>query len=205
MNHLRLSRFAPLSGLAAAVLIVAGIFLVGSGRYPPPNEVEIAAMTGSESSTPVGRYVGALSVFLLIWFAGSLRSALRQHEEEPGRLSAVAFAGGIVTGAVLAVAFAISPSGISPSGAAALYSLRSQLLGEALPLGLAILVGAAGVVSLRSAAFPAWFGWFSVLAALASLSPYGFYGQVAAMLWIVIVSIWLFVRETSSTPAVTRQ
>lgn len=214
MNNSRLNQMAPLTGVVATVLIVLAETLVSTGGYLPPADKIVAALNGSGSRASVGTYLGALSAFFLIWFAGSLRSALHEREGGAGRLSEVAFGGGVAAGLTLAIAFAVasaaigragSPGSISPEGAVTLHDLRSALLGEALPLSLAVLVGASAAASIRTAVFPIWFGWVGVLAALASLSPVGYLGQIAALVWVATVSIWLSARKISATRrAVTR-
>ena len=113
----------------------------------------------------------------------------------------------MASGLVLVAAFAVrsaaigragAAGGISPEGAVTLLDLWGALMGEALPVSLAILVGAAAAASIRTAAFPAWFGWLSVLVALVSISPVGYIGQIAALVWMIMVSIWLFARGASS-------
>jgi hypothetical protein len=56
----------------------------------------------AQSAKPA-TYVGALSGVALLWFLGSLRSTLRAGEGGTGRLSSIAFAGGIVLVAGAAV------------------------------------------------------------------------------------------------------
>jgi hypothetical protein len=210
MNNSRLSQWAPLTGVVAAVLIVLGGIMTGMGDYLPPAN-EVVASLVNNSNAPFGVYLGELSAFFLFWFAGSLRSALHEQENEAGQISTVAFGGGVAAGVVLLVVFASASAalgragalgGISTEGAVTLHELRSALLGEALPVSLAIMVGAAALAAFYTKAFPAWFGWLSGVVALICLSPIGFAGQIAALVWIAAVSIWLAVRRMSKTAMV---
>ena len=103
-----------------------------------------------------------------MWFAGSVFSALREREGGTGRLSMVAFGGGVASGVTLAIGFSAilasgaragTEGGITPVEAVTMYDLYGQILGQGFAITMAVFIGATGVVSLRTAIFPKWFGW----------------------------------------------
>jgi len=210
MNKFRLSQLAPLTGIVAVALLVVSLTTIGMNNYLPPVDSVVAFLDDNAAQMGTWVYIGLLSAFLMVWFAGSMSSAIDTGEGDTGRLARIAFGGGLATGIVMAVTFAMtsaaadragSAAGISREGATTLYDLRSSLTGAALPFALALFAGAAGAAIIRSGRFPMWFGWLGVLAALASLSPIGYLGQIGPMIWIAIASVWLFVQGLSAGAA----
>jgi hypothetical protein len=210
VNKFRLSQLAPLTGIVSVALLIVGLTTIGMNDYLPSVDRVVAFLNDKAAQMGTWVYLGLLSAFLMVWFAGSVSSASDSGEGDAGRLARIAFGGGLAAGIVLALTFAMtsaaadrasSAGGISPEGATTLYDLRSSLVGAALPISLALFAGAAGAAILRNKVFPAWLGWLGVLAALAALSPVGYLGQVGPMLWIAIASIWLSVRGLSAGAA----
>ena len=182
-----------------------GAAIIGLYDFLPLTEKVVDSLTDNSDRVSTGGYIGGLSAFFLIWFAGSLRTALGEREGAKGRLSEVAFGGAVATAVALAAAFAVltmaaqraeADGGLSGAEAVTLYDLWSGITGLVVPVTLAVLVGAAGVVSLRTAVFPAWFGWASLLVAIGCLSPVGYLAQIGALVWVVVVSVWLYARGT---------
>jgi len=207
MNKFRLNRLTPLTGLAAIALLIMTLTKIGMNDYLPSNEKITAFLDDHVGQMGIWVYVGLLASFLMVWFAGGLSSDLEKGNSNIGHLTRIAFGGGLATGIVMAIIFAIASAafdrasvaggGISPEGATTLYDLQSSLAGTALPLSLALFAGAVGVSIIQSNRFPLWFGWFGVLAALTSLSPIGYLGQVVPMIWLAIASVWLFIQGLS--------
>jgi hypothetical protein len=207
MRQSPIAQYSPLSGVIAVVLLVLATALVGLIGYRPSTEDVLASLAGDRSSASMGTYLGALSMFFMVGFAGSLRASIRLFEDRGGPASAIALGGGIVAALAIGLASvaasamidrAGTSAGIDAAGAVALYDLRSAVLGEALPIGFGIMAGATAVAAISTRMLPAWFGWLSVAVALVCLSPIGFVGLIAGVAWIVVVGIWLSIR----TPAV---
>jgi hypothetical protein len=70
-------------------------------------------------------------------------------------------------------------------------------MGQMFGIFMAVFIGAAAVVSLRTALFPAWFGWASAVVTFGLLTPYAYIMLASALLWLLVVSIWLYVRGSS--------
>jgi hypothetical protein len=207
MNESRFERLAPLTGLVAIILLLVGTVLIGLYDYLPPADEIADYLSANPGRIATGSYLGGISAFFLIWFAGSFRAALREHESGNGWVSEVAFGGGVAGGVIAILLFtsigstalrAGAEGGITPIGAITLYDLWSQLGGLAYPITMAVFIGATAVVSLRTSMFPSWFGWVSALIALGLLTPVSYIVISLAMIWVFVVSVWLYVRGRSA-------
>lgn len=94
--------------------------------------------------------------------------------------------------------------GIDAAEAATLYDIQGLLVGGALAVGLAVLVGATGVLALRTGVLPRWLGIVSVLLVIPLLiTPIAWAVTALALLWPLVVSVLLYVRpaEGAAVPA----
>lgn len=207
MNESRLDRLAPLTGLVATILLLAGTVLIGLYDFLPPADKIADYLSANSGRVATGSYLGAISAFFLIWFAGSVRAALREHEGGNGWVSEVAFGGGVAGGVIVILLFtsigssalrAGAEGGIDAIGAITLYDFWSQLGGLAYPVTMAVFIGATAVVSLQTSMFPSWFGWVSALVALGMLTPVSYIVISLAMIWVFVVSLWLYARGRSA-------
>lgn len=212
MGNSRFERLAPLSGAVSVVLIIVASVLVNIYSYLPPADEIVQALTDNVMRVSIGGYVGGLAAFFLMWFAGSVYSALREREGGAGRLSALALGGGMASGTLAAISFGLmivaaqragTTDGISAAGAITLYDFWGQVMGGTFPLALAVLVVATGIAAIRTGAFPAWFGWISVVIAVGLLSPVSWVVMALGALWLLVVSIWLTVRGAPQSAAST--
>ena len=203
MNESRLERWAPLSGALSVLLAVAGALMIDIYDYLPAAEKVADHLTANSLKITAGGYIGALSAFFLIWFAGSVFKALQEQESGSGWLSAVSFGGGTASAVTMLFMFtsigvaaqrAGAEGGIDPVGAITLHDLWGQLGGMALPVCLAVFVAGVAIVSLRTGLFPRWFGWLSVVIAIGLISPISYLFVSIGWLWVLVVSIWLFAK-----------
>jgi hypothetical protein len=63
------------------------------------------------------------------------------------------------------------------------------------------MVLAAGISIIRTRVLALWLGILGVVAGAVVFTPAGFFGFLASLLWIVIVSIWLTVRPVGFVAA----
>jgi hypothetical protein len=205
---IRLDRVSALTGAGFTVLYFIGFGLIGeiSETATPSGSEVVELLSAHPLQTMVGAYLSLLSLVLLLWFVGRLRSTLREWEGSTGRLSATAFSGGSVVAAVLAVGFIVigqaaaradSAGGLSPEVGIVFYDLyRSALVASA--VGFAVLIGATAVIAFRSSEVPGWLAWISAVVAIGLITPVGFFFVLLALFWVLVASIWLFARSTSS-------
>jgi hypothetical protein len=194
--------WSAVSGLVFAVSFLALFFLFfGPGELPAGADAsQIAAYYHSRGQA------GFLLMYLLIglsgaalmWFAGSLRASLRLLEPAPGRLSDVAFGGGLAAAVLFAAGatallapFAViinSPRTIDPT----VYFLFDTMGFLAINLGLfgqTVQVVATSVVALRTGGLPVWFAWVGFLVAVALvLNLLYFFGLFVWVAWVLLAS-----------------
>jgi hypothetical protein len=207
MKESRLEKLAPLSGLVTVVLfIIAAALTTTTLEYLPPAEEIADNFSANSTRISVGAYLGTLSAFFLIWFAGSVRNTLHEREGGTGRLSVIAFGGGVASAVLVAISFSLTMviavranavGGIEAIGAITLYDLAGQIMGITFPVTMAVLLAATAVVSLRADLFPAWFSWLTALIAFGLLTPISYILLLPAVLWVLVVSIWLYVKGRS--------
>ena len=209
-----LERMAPLSGVAFAVLVVAGIGLTADlGFLDPPQDLAKVYIEDS-GRVLAGSQLLVLAAFLLVWFVGSLRASIHTAEGGVGRLANTAFGGGVAAAALLlagAVAQAVAAlraedaGAIDPNTAATLTDLGNVLMAAAAPVALAVVTAATALASLRTAILPTWLAWISVVLSVGLIIlPINFVVAALFLVWAVVVGVLLYVRpvpHTASTSA----
>jgi hypothetical protein len=199
----RWERYAPLTGVLFVIFTVVGI-LIGMSDSPEDFPGEVAEIVEYYEDDPgriiLGSWLGLVGGFFLIWFGGSVRAHLRDAGEE--RLGTVAFGGAVAAAAVgllidtanLAAAFrADEDEAIDPATATALYDFANSSIGGALPIAIAVFIGATGIAALRTGALPRWLGIASLVVVLGLMTFFVAWAFTAvAMLWALVVSIVLF-------------
>ena len=208
----RLSRLGPLTGVAFALLTIAGMAIAQSPPGASASGARVRAFYqahGTAATTADILIVAGFACFLL--FAGSLRTHLRRTDGAEG-LSTTVVAGAAVLTTGAAAYFgadfvlAKMPATIAPPAAQALNMLALYLV---LPLSAGGLVFglAAGVAIVRRTSLPRWLGWAVILIGIVLASPGLILGIVALALWTAAVSVLLWRRGASlaaSEPAEAR-
>ena len=198
-------RFAPLTGVMAMALLVPGVALLSS-------EAPKFMMAGPEryrryyelhqGDIRAGGVAMIFSVFLLLWFLGSVRAYLVSLEGGDGRVSSIAYSGGtlgvvcvlLATVVKLAPALRLDASG-ALDGAHALWfsDTAGVLFGVASPVCFAALTAGCAVIGFRFRALPIWYSWLSaVLAILLVIPLVGWIGLLVLPVWVVLLSIHLY-------------
>jgi hypothetical protein len=164
-------------GAATGALSVL-LFIVSLGIFPAPPDVDAPATevhafyTNEQDGIRASLVLAIAALFFFIWFLGSVRSALRTAEGGTGRVSSIAFAGGLVSAGALFTLItllggaAFRPEEATPEVTTAINDL-AVVTGAPALAGLTALFAACAKVTLRHGAFPSSIGWLLVLAALA--------------------------------------
>ena len=196
------ARYAPLSGLLAVALVVVSIVVTGFDDVATDDSTQevVAFWADNDGQQVAGAFIGALSLVPFLWFLGSLRSTLRTAEGGTGRLSAIAYAGGVVLVAGAAVdsslQFAVAESvGDVPPGVTQTLSVLYGNFFLAFPVGLGTLLLASSLVILRTNALPTWLGWVAFVLGILALTPVGFFAFLVVLAWIAVVSVVLFQQQ----------
>jgi Domain of unknown function (DUF4386) len=174
-----LERFAPLTGVVFLALVIPAFVL---GGEPPDADEKLGEVldfwTSNDDELIIGALLAALAAFFLLWFVGSLRSALRDAEGGSGRVSAIAFAGGVVLAAGVALAASIQFAAADTAGDVepAVTQTLSVLNSDAfflVAVGMLTLLIAAGIVTVRTGVFPRWLGWGAIVAGILAVTRRG--------------------------------
>jgi hypothetical protein len=162
----------------------------------------LASYRHNEGQILLGGFLFLLGTFFFFWFLGSLRSRLLAVDGRFGRLSSVAFGGGLAA-AIFGFAMPGPDMGAAIADGADLSTQAASALnvmGDAFFIGAemsaAVLTAAVGVLALRGA-FPRWVGWLSLFIALVLIVlPIGWAGLIFAFpLWTLLMSYLLFAKS----------
>jgi hypothetical protein len=205
-------RLAALSGVVAVALWVIGILIQQSSNLPDDDasgEVVLAWMSNNDDTILAGGSVVMIGSLFFFVFLAALRTRLLAAEGHPGFLTALVFGAGVVA----AYSYLMLPS---PDMAGALSNeqlsgdaaLALNNLGDIFFLGAeltsVLLVGAAGILFIRTRVLPVWLGWASlVLALILLIPPIGWAGLIAGVpLWTILVSVLMWLRPAGAPVAV---
>jgi hypothetical protein len=205
------ARLTSLTGAAFFVMILVALLVEGS---PPAaddaTEEVVRWWTENDTRSLVAAQLGGLASALLIWFGGSMRTTLRRAEGEPGRVAAIAFGGFLLAGVGLASIFgfdfaAAQTAGDVPTEVTHTLSVLSELFFIPFTMGLLVALLATAVITLRHGGLlPRWLGFVTIVIAIAFLTPAGFITAIPTAIWILYVSVLLFVREQPATTGQAR-
>jgi hypothetical protein len=199
-------RWAPLSGVLAVVFWVIGIILISTKATGSKGPKILAAYHEHYNAILVGGLLFSLGVLLFIWFLASVRSHYLTLEGGTGRLSTLAFSGGLAA-SVIALLIptpdevgALDRKDIDASGAAVLHHSTDAFF-IASEYVLAIFFIASAIMALRHGALPKWLGWLSALIGVVLLiGPIGWAAFIfATPIWVLIVSVLLVRRAEQPT------
>lgn len=198
MNQSGWNRWFFLSGIVFVVLfLVPGILVGGQVGFMPDGQTLIAFVSSNADAVYLAGYLGTLSTFFLLWFAGSLRGVLKGAAPVGNPLADIAFGGGVAAAhpgfGALSERVA-SAASIGPDAATTMIDTWGSLSSVALPIAFAALIAATGLALVRTKILSAWFGWASVILALALLAPFSWAVLTLILIWMVVISFWLFAR-----------
>jgi hypothetical protein len=203
-------RWAILSGALAVPFWIASVALISSKVKGDKGPEILADYQQHSDATLAAGLLWAIGILLFIWFLGSLRSRYLAAEGGTGRLTALAYGGGIAAATIAMLipvadeVGALNKDEIDASGAVVLHNFSDAFF-IAAEYTLPVFFFASAILALRYAVLPKWLGWFSVLIGIVLLiGPIGWAAFIfATPIWILIVSIWLFMRTPAGAPAST--
>ena len=200
-------RWATLSGALAVPFWVASVALISTkvkGSKGP--EILTHYQQHSDGILAAG-LLWAIGALLFIWFLGSLRSRYLAAEGGAGRLTALAYGGGIAAATIAMLipvadeVGALNKDDIDASGASVLHHFSDGFF-VAAEYTLPVFFFASAILVLRYAVLPKWLGWFSILIGIVLLiGPIGWAAFIfATPIWVLIVSVWLYLRTPAAAP-----
>jgi hypothetical protein len=207
-------RLAALSGIAFAVLLCFAWFLNGAEtpHYNAPDHDWTNWANDTEIKGRFAAFFALLSCLVFIPFATVIRDLLLtggRSDARSARLAQVAYTGGLIGVTSFTIA-TVTFSGASAEGAHAnpvvSRAIATGAVGPFLvaPVGFAAMLGAGGLVALRTGVLPRWTGVAALIGALSfsitflttldgtadgSVFGYGFFpGVVALLIWSIMTS-----------------
>jgi hypothetical protein len=188
-----------LSGALAVVLVLVSFLALG-GDTPDgdasANKV-VRFYSAHETREVIAGVVLGLAAVVLIFFCAVVRDRLEHVAQGSSALPNFAFGAGIVasggfmTAGAIHFALADYANDIQPVAAQALNALDSDFF---LPfaIGTVALVLGISLIAIRTGMLASWLGWIGVLLFIVSFTPVGFVGFGLAGIWLIAVSILLY-------------
>lgn len=203
----RWERWSAVSGLLYVALFVLALVVLGE-TGDTAEEVR-DYYEAHESRIFLGFFLAVGAAVALLTFVSTLRSTLAAVEPEPRPLTALGFAAGVVTSALLvagAATFAApaeQEEGSLDPGAADALDTASYFLITGGVMVASLLVLATSLVALRTQVFPRWLAWAGlVVAPIVFFAPF-FFPVVLFLAWVLAVSVVLLARRPEPVPSVT--
>jgi hypothetical protein len=204
-----LTRWAALGGAIYVVLFVVGTYFMfhdaPEGGDAPAKFTQWFSDSGNRDQIHIGWVLTGLSIFFLLWFIAYLRRTVGRLDPD-GLLANVVGIGGTVYAACALVAISLEDAIKTMSDDTYQHRVFPELIHAADDSGWVIhAAGAAGLAAMiiaTSLAFmwarnwPSWAGWLGVVVGILTLASVAFIPQFLFLLWILIVSVLLFVRPT---------
>jgi hypothetical protein len=203
-----IQRWAALGGVAYVVLFVIGVSLI-FGNSPdsgsaPAKIIAWYSDSGHRTEINIGWVLAGLGYFFFLWFLSALRQSIRRLEGEDGFLTGLTTMGGVVYVALSLAALAVDTGIRTMSDDTYHHQVfpgiihaaddASWVLHASGGAGAAAMVIAASLAALRARAVPTWSGWLGIVAGILSLGLIIFFPWFVLGVWILVVSIGMFVR-----------
>jgi hypothetical protein len=201
------AHWAALGGAVYVVLFVIGVILFFSGAAggddPPAKVIRWYSDSGHRDRVNAGWIIAALGVFFLLWFIGALRRAVSAVDGD-GLLTTIVTLGGGIYVALAWVSLGLEAAIRTMSDDTYRHQVFPELIHAADDAGWVIHAsGAAGMGAMIIAAslafmgrgvWPRWAGWVGVIAGILSLASIVFFPQFLFLLWVLVVSVLMFLR-----------
>jgi len=214
--HTGFARWAALSGAVYVLLFVVGtiVFFTGAKGGDDPLDVvkKWYSDSGHRNQIHAGWILIGLSIFFLLWFVAALRRAVSTIDGE-GILTGIVSLGGGIYAACTIVAIGIEDGIKTMSDDTFQHRVYPELIHAADDagwvihaggaLGLAAMIIAASAAFMTRGTWPRWAGWLGIVVGVLSLASVAFFPQFLFLLWILIVSVLMFLRPARYGPVTT--
>jgi hypothetical protein len=203
-------RFAPLTGVAAVILIAAGFAAPGSTPAP---DAPLAQLVSYYAAHETGQLAAgatfSLGALLFLAFATTVVVTLRSGGGSSAAIvfcmaGAIVVVVGLTIEAGLELALGDVAKHLSPASLQAVHVLSNELI-FTLTVGTSAFLIGAGLATMKTRVLPRWTGWLALVFGVVSTVPshifggpfdhIGFAGVVGLGVWTLIASI-LLARQT---------
>jgi hypothetical protein len=209
------ARWAALGGALYVVLFVVGTIVLFSGSpagdAPPAKVIQWYSDSGHRDRANIGWILAGLGIFFLLWFIAALRRAVDTVDAE-GILQAIVVIGGSVYAAVAFASVALNAGIRTMSDDTYQHRVFPELIHAADDAGyvmhatgaaaLGAMIIAASLAFMWAAVWPKWAGWVGVLVGILAIGANFFFTQFLFLLWILVVSVLMFLRPLRTSRAV---
>ena len=190
-----LSRWAPASGVLAAVLVAIAFFTSPKAPGDDATGAQVIAWYNSHSASDfTSDLMGGLAVLLLVLFAVGLVRQVRTGDRwlAYGAVAGAVFGGvGFLTSIGFDSVLAQDHSRLTIASAQTLNLLENDFFLPIL-IGFALFGILTGLAVVVGRILPKWMGWVMFAFGLACLAgPAGFFGVLATLLWVLVAGIWM--------------
>lgn len=206
------ARWAPLGGILYVILFVVGTIVLFSGSpggdASPAKVIQWYSDSGHRDRVNIGWILIGLGVFFLLWFIAALRRAVHRIDGE-GILTTVVTIGGTIYAALAFGAAALNAGIRTMSDDTFQHRVFPELIHAADDAGyvmhatggaaLGAMIIAASLALMGAAVWPKWAGWVGVAVGILAIGSIFFFTQFVFLLWILIVSLVMFMRPGSTT------
>ena len=203
-----IARWTALAGAVYVVLFVVGTIVLFSGSpagdAAPAKVIQWYSDSGHRDRVNIGWILIGLGIFFLLWFIASLRRAVMAVDAE-GILTAVVTIGGSVYAAVAFASVAVNAGIRTMSDDTYQHRVFPELIHAADDVGyvmhatgaaaLGAMIIAVSLAFMWAAVWPKWAGWLGVIVGILAIGAIFFFTQFLFLLWILVVSIVLFLRS----------
>lgn len=209
------ARWTALAGAVYVVLFVVGTIVLFSGSpagdATPAKVIQWYSDSGHRDRINIGWILVGLGVFFLLWFIGTLRRAVSAVDGEGILTGVVSLGGGVY--AALAFASVALNSGIrTMSDDTYRHQVFPELIHAADDAGyvmhatgaaaLGAMIIATSLAFMWAAVWPKWAGWLGVAVGILAIGAIFFFTQFLFLLWILVVSLLMFLRGVPTARAV---
>ena len=209
------ARWAALGGALYVVLFVVGTIVLFSGSpsgdAPPAKVIQWYSDSGHRDRANIGWILAGLGIFFLLWFIAALRRAVGTVDAE-GILQAIVAIAGSVYAAVAFASVALNVGIRTMSDDTYQHRVFPELIHAADDAGyvmhatgaaaLGAMIIAASLAFMWAAVWPKWAGWLGVLVGILAIGAIFFFTQFLFLLWILVVSVLMFLRPMATSRAV---
>jgi hypothetical protein len=205
----RLSRLAPLAGVAYAALTIVGDLTIGKFPDSGTSVSKLAPFySAHHSRVAAGGMIFAWATILLAVFGCALWARARDAAAHPAIAAAVLVGTtvSVVSDLQSASAYWIlghisTETGVTPAALQAWHVAGAE---GGLGGGVAILLVAIAAAGILARAVPRWLAWPALVLGLLQMTPIGFLASMLFLLWAAVTGIVLTIRPLSSEPATNR-
>ena len=206
-----LDRWGPLAGALGVMSFVIAILLYGNG--PKDDDQKIVAYFAKDSHQTkflVAFYFFFAAFLLMLVFLTALRALLIEAEGEPGRLTALAYAGGVASAVLLLAANAFFAAPAITAKDSDKFKLDPNTYRFINDTGYVffitgvmaavLMVAATSVIALKTGVFPRWFAWVGFVVAATFLVAFFFVPIFVLWGWILVASGYMLLSTRRTAP-----